>query len=170
MSNTSANRSETSLRSEEAEIRHAEALDKPSHRSGQWGENLNAEAQRRGGENAQRETLENAGEQRFEWVLGENERHCPSCAALAGQVHTMKGWAQAGLKPGSARLFCKQCHCRLEPTGREESGDVGIGQLRKVKNREGLLRSPAGYAGQLAGKMRRLFSLCRIGAGNDARP
>ena len=70
-------------------------------------------------QNDERRTMNNAvaaveGEKKFVWVLGANDRHCPSCAALAGQVRTMAEWEAAGETPGSAELLCGgNCHCAL---------------------------------------------------------
>jgi hypothetical protein len=109
-----------------------------------------------GGENAQLSTL-NAqrstgdGEQRFKWVLGETEggRHCPSCAAAAGQVHTMTEWDAAGVKPGAAVLCCQgNCKCRLEATGEPAGGVLGDVPVRKkegeMRNAEREMRSGDG--------------------------
>ena len=74
-----------------------------------------------------------AGEPRFVWVLGESPdgRHCPSCAAVAGQVHTMAEWEAAGVKPGSGGLYCQgNCCCRLEPSADASSGAVTPGPMR----------------------------------------
>ena len=51
-----------------------------------------AEAQR-----AQREiaNASPAGGKRLKWVLGENDRNCPSCAGLSGQVRTEAEWDAA---------------------------------------------------------------------------
>jgi hypothetical protein len=81
-------------------------------------------------------TIANAGgEQRFKWVLGETEggRHCPSCAAVAGQVHTMAEWDAAGVKPGADGLFCQgNCQCRLEAT---DEGAGGVLMNVPMRNR-----------------------------------
>ncbi len=66
-------------------------------------------------------------EQRYRWTLGKSPdgRHCPSCAALTGQVHTMDEWNDAGLTPGSAALYCGgHCHCNLVATNDPVSGDL----------------------------------------------
>jgi len=74
-----------------------------------------------------------ANEPRFVWVLGESPdgRHCPSCAAVAGQVHTMAEWETAGVKPGAGGLYCQgNCCCRLEPSAEASSGAVTPGPMR----------------------------------------
>ena len=54
------------------------------------------------------------GAKRFVWVTGANDRHCPRCAALAGQVRTMAEWEAAGETPGSTELLCGgNCRCQL---------------------------------------------------------
>ena len=75
-----------------------------------------------------------AGEARFKWVLGDTPegRHCPSCTAVAGQVHTMAEWDAAGVKPGAAVLCCQgNCKCKLAPTG-----DAAAGVLKDVPVRK----------------------------------
>ncbi len=76
------------------------------------------------------------GEQRFKWTLGNTEKgHCPSCAAMTGQVHTMPEWEISGVTPGSAALFCKgACKCSLEPTDEASMGPVAPGPMRTVAN------------------------------------
>ncbi len=71
--------------------------------------------------------------QRFKWVLGDSPGgHCPSCAALAGQVHTMADWEAAGATPGGSRLYCQgHCHCSLEPTDDPATGSAGDAPLRR---------------------------------------
>lgn len=72
--------------------------------------------------------------QNFKWTLGDSPggRHCPSCAALAGQVHTMDEWNAAGLTPGSAVLYCGgHCHCSLAETDEPETGDIGGTPVRE---------------------------------------
>jgi len=65
-----------------------------------------------------------ARNQRYKWTLGDAE-HCPSCLDLAGQVHTLDAYQQAGFTPGSTNLICKRfCKCRLEPTQEAEQGDL----------------------------------------------
>jgi len=81
------------------------------------------------------ETLPNAeGEPRYKWVLGDSpdDRHCPSCEALAGQVQTMKEWEEAGVKPGGDSLYCKgNCHCSLVKADGTETGTHTAVPLRK---------------------------------------
>jgi hypothetical protein len=91
-------------------------------------------------EGVSRKDAEDAkGEKRFKWVLGESPegRHCPSCAALAGQVHTMEAWDVAGVRPVAGGLYCQgECHCRLVETGAPETGDLGTVPVRQsVENR-----------------------------------
>jgi hypothetical protein len=80
------------------------------------------------------------GDPRFKWVLGETEdgRHCPSCTAAAGQVHTMAEWDAAKLRPGAGTLCCQgNCKCRLEATGDAVGGvlkDVPVRKEEAVKN------------------------------------
>ncbi|MEI8243898.1 MAG: phage protease, partial [bacterium] len=105
-----------------------------------------------------------AGAPRFKWVLGETPegRHCPSCTAVAGQVHTMAEWDAAGVKPGAAVLCCQgNCKCRLDPTGDPAGGDLKDVPVRKddvIENRSGVpapnLTTPA---------------LCNTGWTNEAR-
>ena len=57
--------------------------------------------------------IANSVEPRFKWVLGDSPggRHCPSCAAVAGQVHTMAEWNASGVTPGAGGLYCQgNCH------------------------------------------------------------
>lgn len=79
--------------------------------------------------NAEGERLANAdGGRRLKWVLGDSpeDRHCPSCSALAGMVQTEAAWEAAGLRPKSGRLFCREhCHCRLVETDEAVWGDLG---------------------------------------------
>jgi len=89
--------------------------------------------------------LVNAGgaEPRFKWVLGDTPegRHCPSCTAVAGQVHTMAEWDTAGVKPGAAVLCCQgNCKCQLSPTGDAAGGvlqDVPVRKEDAIENRGG---------------------------------
>ncbi len=72
-------------------------------------------------------------EKRFKWVLGESpdDRHCPSCSARAGQVHTMTEWDAAGGGPGGNQLYCQgNCHCSLV-----ETDEAASGELRTVPTR-----------------------------------
>jgi hypothetical protein len=64
---------------------------------------------------------------RFKWVLGNTPegRHCPSCAAVAGQVHTMAEWDAGGVKPGADGLLCQgNCQCQLVPTDEAAGGSL----------------------------------------------
>jgi len=80
---------------------------------------------------AARRALANAaggddGEVRLKWVLGEPEsgRHCPSCVAGAGQVHTEADWEAADVAPGRG-VFCgSDCHCSLVETDEPVSGSL----------------------------------------------
>jgi hypothetical protein len=78
------------------------------------------------------DALHNSGgedpKQRFRWKLGASPdgRHCPSCEALAGQVHTQADWDAAALSPGTGGLFCQgNCHCTLVKTDDPISGTLG---------------------------------------------
>ena len=74
-----------------------------------------------------------AGAPRFKWVLGDTPegRHCPSCAAVAGQVHTMADWDAAGVKPGADGLLCQgNCQCQLVPTDEAAGGSLADVPLR----------------------------------------
>jgi len=90
-----------------------------------------------------------AGEQRFKWVLGSSpdERHCPSCEALAGQVHTQAEWDSLGLKPGGESLYCQDgCHCRLVETDGTGTGSHTAVPLRKPAEEDGDALSNAGWS------------------------
>ena len=81
--------------------------------------------------------IANSAEPRFKWALGDTPegRHCPSCAAVAGQVHTMAEWDAAGVKPGSDALLCQgNCQCQLVPTDEPSGGPVVAGPMRKITN------------------------------------
>jgi hypothetical protein len=103
------------------------------------------------GAGAEREALENSGggagpDARFKWVLGASPegRHCPSCLAVAGQVHTMAEWEAAGVTPGLEGLFCQEhCCCRLEATSEASSGAVVPGPMRN-RSQEAGARSQKG--------------------------
>jgi hypothetical protein len=72
--------------------------------------------------------------QRYKWTLGDSPegRHCPTCVELAGQVHTMREWEEAGLGPGGDGLYCQgNCHCSLEKTDDPASGDLKGAPVRK---------------------------------------
>lgn len=74
------------------------------------------------------------GDERYRWELGEteDERHCPSCAALAGQVHTKQEWEDAGLSPGAGALYChRNCHCSLVKTDEAVTGTLNDAPQRK---------------------------------------
>ncbi len=78
-----------------------------------------------------------AGAPRFKWVLGNTPegRHCPSCVAVAGQVHTMAEWDAAGVRPGAGALMCQgNCQCQLVPTDEPSGGAVVAGPMRKITN------------------------------------
>lgn len=65
--------------------------------------------------------IEAAKNQPLEWQLGATEKHCQSCAKLAGVVKRAQVWRDAGVLPQNApngKLECGgwQCDCRLEPT------------------------------------------------------
>lgn len=87
--------------------------------------------------------LKNAeGDTRFKWTLGPSpdDRHCPTCLALAGQVHTMAEWNAAGIAPRDSGLYCQgHCHCELVETDEPASGDLTAVPVRTpdpVSNRE----------------------------------
>ena len=57
---------------------------------------------------------------------------CPSCIALHEQIHSEEAWREAGLEPGCDKLYCKDnCHCTMEETDEEESGDLNSVPLRR---------------------------------------
>ena len=89
------------------------------------------------------------GEPRFKWALGNSERgHCPSCAAVAGQVHTMAEWDAAKVKPGADGLFCQgNCQCQLVPTDEPSGGAVVAGPMREA---EGCRLKAVGNSGKVA--------------------
>jgi len=76
-----------------------------------------------------------AGNRRLRWTLGDSPdgRHCPSCQALAGQVHTREEWDTAGIAPGGDNLFCQgNCHCSLVETDEPATGKIaGVPQREK---------------------------------------
>jgi hypothetical protein len=88
-----------------------------------------------GGRGSADETLRNAaGAKRLKWVLGESpeDRHCPSCEKLSGQVHTAAEWSAAGISPKHSGLYCQgHCHCKLVETGDALSGSLAGVPLRK---------------------------------------
>lgn len=61
---------------------------------------------------------------RFEWVFGNTEKHCSTCAALAGHVATGKEWQDSGYKPQGTMLECGgwNCDCSLIPTDARSMG------------------------------------------------
>lgn len=64
------------------------------------------------------------------WELGKTERHCSSCLALNGQIHTAAEWRSAGIRPQSPDLRCGgwNCDCRLtEIPGYTGTGEGTIG-------------------------------------------
>jgi len=76
-----------------------------------------------------------AGEPRFMWVNGGSKASCPSCAGLAGKVHTQAEWDASGLTPGCGALYCRDaCHCVLVPTDEPSGGSVVAGPLRDLTN------------------------------------
>ncbi len=71
---------------------------------------------------------------RLKWTLGDSPdgRHCPSCQALAGQVHTKDEWDAAGIAPGADGLFCQgNCHCSLVETDEPATGRLSGTPQRK---------------------------------------
>jgi len=79
-------------------------------------------------------------EERFRWELGASpdDRHCPSCEGLAGQVHLKAEWDAAGLSPGGGNLYCQgNCHCRLVRTSEAVSGTLGDAPLRRPMENSG---------------------------------
>ena len=75
-----------------------------------------------------------AGAKRLKWVLGNSpeDRHCPSCVKLSGQVHTAAEWSAAGISPKHSGLYCQgHCHCKLVETGDALSGSLAGVPLRK---------------------------------------
>jgi hypothetical protein len=84
--------------------------------------------------------IANSAEPRFKWALGDTPegRHCPSCAAVAGQVHTMAEWDAAGVKPGADGLLCQgNCQCQLVPADEPSGGAVLAGPMRNNAATEG---------------------------------
>jgi len=71
---------------------------------------------------------------RLKWTLGDSPdgRHCPSCQALAGQVHTKNEWDAAGIAPGADGLYCEgDCHCSLVETDDPATGKISAVPQRK---------------------------------------
>jgi len=116
-----------------------------------------------------------AGEPRFKWVLGDTPegRHCPSCAAVAGQVHTMAEWDAAKVKPGADGLFCQgNCQCQLVPTNEPSGGAVVAGPVRDLENRGTVEQSDGGTGGVSTAKgatVREGEMLANIGWTDEAR-
>jgi hypothetical protein len=121
--------------------------------------------------------LANAGgaEPRFKWVLGDTPegRHCPSCTAVAGQVHTMAEWDAAKVKPGADGLFCQgNCQCQLVPTDEPSGGAVVAGPVRDLENRGTVEQSDGGTGGVSTAKgatVREGKMLANIGWTDEAR-
>jgi len=79
-------------------------------------------------------------DQKYRWELGDSpdDRHCPSCAALAGQVHTKADWDAAGLSPGAGGLYCQgNCHCSLVKTDDPVTGTLGDAPQRTPDAEDG---------------------------------
>lgn len=63
---------------------------------------------------------------KLEWVLGQTEEHCDSCASLAGIVAYGYEWEQSGIKPQNppnSMLDCGgwKCDCSLSPTTKKHT-------------------------------------------------
>ncbi len=72
-------------------------------------------------------------EKLFKWTLVANDRHCPSCASLPGQVHTADEWKAAGLIPGGGGTYCGgNCHYALVETSDPATGDLGKVDVKQV--------------------------------------
>jgi hypothetical protein len=85
----------------------------------------------------------NTEEKRLKWVLGDNDNNCPSCIALAGQVHTKEQWEKAGLAPGSKKLHCKDnCHCSFVPTTDPIKGNLARAPQRKEHSMKNKAATP----------------------------
>ena len=81
-----------------------------------------------------------ASDQRYRWELGTSpdDRHCPSCVALAGQVHTKADWDAAGLSPGAGGLYCQgNCYCSLVRTDDPVTGTLGDAPQRTPEAEDG---------------------------------
>ena len=115
------------------------------------------------------------GAPRFKWLLGDTPegRHCPSCTAVANQVHTMTEWNASGVTPGSAALFCQgNCHCQLVPTDEPSGGPVLAGPVRDLENREAAGQPDGGTGGVATAKgamVREREMLANIGWTDEAR-
>lgn len=67
----------------------------------------------------------------YMWRLGATEKHCPTCATLAGTVASKADWLASGLRPQNApnpRLQCGgwRCDCALVPVSDVEPTKGGI--------------------------------------------
>ena len=85
--------------------------------------------------------------ERFRWELGSSpdDRHCPSCEALAGQVHTRADWDAAGVAPEAGGLYCQgNCHCSLVKTDEAASGVLGDVPLRSLDDADGATANRSG--------------------------
>jgi hypothetical protein len=149
---------------------------RPLSNSGREAVGCRLKAVREKGEEIGNDARGGAEAQRFKWVLGETEggRHCPSCAAAAGQVHTMAEWDAAGVKPGSAGLCCQgNCKCRLEATGDAVGGVLGDVPVRKkegeMRNAECGMRSGEGDASRGGAGAQRGGVVANIGWTDAAR-
>jgi hypothetical protein len=63
---------------------------------------------------------------KLEWVLGETEEHCETCAALDGIVASAKDWQASGFhpqEPPNPMLICQgwHCQCELRPTDKRRT-------------------------------------------------
>ncbi len=109
------------------------------------------------------------GEVCFKWELGANDRHCPSCAALGGQVHSAADWIARGVVPGAPALFCKGgCNCRLVPTNEVAGGVLGDVPVREVRNSERGSRN-GGVSTAKDTREREGDALANVGWTNEAR-
>lgn len=73
------------------------------------------------------------------WVLGQTEKHCPTCAGLNGIVAYAKEWEELGVRPRNAPnpiLDCEgwRCDCELQPTDRRRSPDA-YGMILNIVSR-----------------------------------
>jgi len=60
---------------------------------------------------------------------------CPSCAALNGQVHKAKTFAEQELKPKSDKLFCTHyCSCTLKETDLKSNGNLKDVPIRRKRS------------------------------------
>jgi hypothetical protein len=63
----------------------------------------------------------------LEWVMGNTEEHCETCATLSGSVATAQEWQESGYHPQGAPnelLECGgwRCDCSLIPTDKPHTG------------------------------------------------